>query len=173
MFSLNRRLHRATFYYMKRGFSSTSCNKSLNNIKEPTTGHSQHWASQFLSKNDDSNDNEEKQDDSNDNEEKQDDNSKKSSHDDNAFIASLFSNKAWLSPKIDWLDDLPSVEAINAKMAEIYPQFTSQFKRLREGYQKMWDFLTMEDFRKIVDEINKGAKDPTKFPEITKDAIVR
>jgi phospholipase A2 len=82
------------------------------------------------------------------------------------------SNKAWLTSKMDWLD-LPSVEDINAKMTELYPQFTSQFKHLSDGYAKMWDYLTMEDFRKLVEEIKQEEKDPRLYPEMNKDATVR
>lgn len=157
----------------RRGFSNTCSSSSPPNpIKKPPTAHSQSWTSQFLSTKS-SSDSEEKEEVKQTQEDKKSSNSNSSQQDDNAFIASLFSNKDWLSPKINWLDDLPSVEAINTKMAELYPQFTSQFKHLREGYEKMWDFLTMEDFRKLVDEINKDAKDPNKFPEISKDAVVR
>jgi phospholipase A2 len=156
MFTLKRRLNKRTVYQVKRGLSSTSCNKSPRNVTKSTC-HSQIWTTQSHSK---------KKDD-------QDDSQKESERDDNAFISSLFSDKAWLSAKIDWLDELPSVDAINAKMAQLYPHFTSQFTHLREGYKHMWDYLTMEDFRKIVDEINEEAKDPNKFPEITKDAHVR
>ncbi|GAA5812698.1 hypothetical protein MFLAVUS_006156 [Mucor flavus] len=92
---------------------------------------------------------------------------------DDKFIGSLFTDQAWLSSKMEWLEDLPTVEAINLKMLELYPQFTTQFSHLQKGYEKMWEYLTMEEFRKIVDEINKDAKDPLKFSELNNDAVVR
>lgn len=156
MFTLNRRFCKNSLYYVKRGLSTSTCNKSSQNTKK-STNNSPIWSTQFLSKNKDPND----------------DKTCTESRDDNAFIGSLFMNQTWLTGKMEWFDDLPSVEAINSKMLDLYPQFTSQFIHLREGYEKMWEYLTMEDFRKIIDEINKDAQDPTKFPELTKDAIVR
>lgn len=97
---------------------------------------------------------------------------KEQPQDDNAFIASLMSNKAWLSGKLDW-PDFPSVDAINAKIQELYPQFSSQFTHLREGYAKMWDYLTMEEFRKIVEQVKKEENDIRVYPEMAKDAVVR
>lgn len=91
---------------------------------------------------------------------------------DNAFIASLMSNKNWLTNKMEW-PELPSVDDINAKLNQLYPEFTSQFTHLHDNYQKLWDYLTMEDFRKIVDELVKEQNDPNIYPEITKDASVR
>jgi phospholipase A2 len=106
------------------------------------------------------------------NKEKEDDSKKEK--DANAFISSLFSNppnRTWFS-KLAW-PELPSVETLNKKMEELYPQFTSQFEQIREGYEHMWQFLTMEDFRKIMDEIKRDEKDPMKHPEVAKDAYVR
>lgn len=100
------------------------------------------------------------------------DTAKEQHQDDNAFIASLMSNKAWLSGKIDW-PDFPSVDAINAKIQELYPQFSSQFTHLREGYAKMWDYLTMEEFRKIVEQVKKEESDTRVYPEMARDAAVR
>ncbi|KAL9550550.1 hypothetical protein MBANPS3_004673 [Mucor bainieri] len=100
------------------------------------------------------------------------DSKKQRQEDDNAFIASLMSNKAWLSGKIDW-PDFPSVDAINAKIQELYPQFSSQFTHLREGYAKMWDYLTMEEFRKIVEQVKKEENDTRVYPEMARDAVVR
>ncbi|CEP10098.1 hypothetical protein [Parasitella parasitica] len=96
----------------------------------------------------------------------------KKQEDDNAFIASLMSNKVWLSNKMDWPEFL-SVDAINAKISELYPQFSSQFTNLREGYERMWDYLTMEDFRKIVEQVKKEESDTSVYPEMARDAAVR
>lgn len=156
MFTLNRRLCKNPLYCVKRGLSTWTCNKSSQSTKNPTN-NSPIWSTQFLSKNKDPND----------------DKASNEHRDDNAFIGSFFTNQAWLTGKMEWLEDLPSVEAINSKMLDLYPQFATQFVHLREGYEKMWEYLTMEDFRKIVDEINKDAQDPEKFPELNKDAIVR
>ncbi|KAI7892682.1 acyl transferase/acyl hydrolase/lysophospholipase [Mucor mucedo] len=156
MFTLKRCLCRNSLYYIKRELSSSTCHRasSENTKKKVTHNNSPIWSTQFLSKN-------------------KQDNDTPRADDDNAFIGSFFTNQTWLTGKMEWLDDLPSVEAINSKMLDLYPQFASQFTHLREGYEKMWEYLTMEDFRKIVDEINKDAHDATKFPELNKDAIVR
>lgn len=135
-----------SLYYIKRRLSNTTCTpkgKKPNNI-------SPKWPTPFLSTD-----------------------KQQESQDENAFIGSLFMNQSWLTGKMEWLEDLPTVDAINSKMLDLYPQFTSQFIQLREGYEKTWEYLTMEDFRKLVDEINVDAQDPTKFPELTMDAIVR
>lgn len=91
---------------------------------------------------------------------------------DNDFIASLISNKNWLTSKIEW-PELPTVNDINAKLEKMYPEFTAQFTHLHDNYEKLWDYLTMEDFRKIVDELIKEQNDPELYPEISKDATVR
>lgn len=56
------------------------------------------------------------------------------------------------------------------KLSELYPQLSVQ---LKDGYQKLWDYLTMEEFRRIVDELRKEANDVDKYAELTQDAIVR
>lgn len=133
---------------------SSNCNKtpSSSSIKRPLD-NSPLWSSQIRSKSE------------------EEDN--KQPEADDKFIGSLFTDQAWLSSKMEWLEDLPTVEAINLKMLELYPQFTTQFSHLQKGYEKMWEYLTMEEFRKIVDEINKDAKDPLKFSELNNDAMVR
>ncbi|KAI7903672.1 acyl transferase/acyl hydrolase/lysophospholipase [Cokeromyces recurvatus] len=100
--------------------------------------------------------------------------------DNNAFISFLTSNKSWLENKLPNWSELRSptteylnVDVLHAKMAEFYPHFLTQMKQLREGYEKLWCYLTMEDFRKIVEEIKTEENDPLVHPEIKKDAIVR
>ncbi|KAI8967489.1 acyl transferase/acyl hydrolase/lysophospholipase [Mycotypha africana] len=77
-----------------------------------------------------------------------------------------------LTEKLEW-PELPSVDVINAKLAELYPQFITQFSKLREGYAHLWDYLSMEEFRRIVDEVKNEMQDSKLYPEITRDAIVR
>lgn len=157
MFTVNRHIQRTTIRHFRRRITTTSCNKSTPNVNK-STGNSPSWSTQFLSKNKDND---------------EDDKKTTASKEDNEFIASLFSNKAWLSEKMDWLGELPTMEELNTKMNELYPQFTSQFTQLTDSYQKVWDYLTMEEFRALVDEINRDAKDVHKFPELAKTAIVR
>lgn len=131
---------------------SSDCNKTPGNSIKGRIDNSPLWYSQIRSKSEEDN---------------------KQPEADDKFIGSLFTDQAWLSSKMEWLEDLPTVEAINLKMLELYPQFTTQFSHLQKGYEKMWEYLTMEEFRKIVDEINKDAKDPLKFSELNNDAVVR
>lgn len=163
MLQLQRHFYKSRIHYIQRGLSATCCQQTNPKMKnhssstsKSTTSKNPLWSVPFLSKY------------TNEDEQKKD----IKEQDDNAFIASLMSNKAWLSSKIDW-PEFPSVDAINAKFAELYPQFNTQFKHLREGYEKMWDYLTMEDFRKIVEQVKKEENDIDVYPEMARDAVVR
>lgn len=68
---------------------------------------------------------------------------------------------------------LPSTEDINEKIAELYPSFTSQIEYIKQSYAYLWDFLSMEDFRHMMDEMEKEASDEKTYPEVAKDAHVR
>lgn len=68
---------------------------------------------------------------------------------------------------------LPSTEEINEKIAELYPSFTSQFEYLKQSYAYLWDFLSMEDFRHMMTEMEKEASDEKAYPEVAEDAHVR
>lgn len=153
MLRIQKRFNKATLYHLHRGLVSKSSRHNSGDTKKSKTNKTPLWCAPFIFHT------------------KEQDKENKE-QDDNAFISSLMSNKAWLTSKMDWLD-LPSVEDINAKMTELYPQFTSQFKHLSDGYAKMWDYLTMEDFRKLVEEIKQEEKDPRLYPEMNKDATVR
>ncbi|KAI8374151.1 acyl transferase/acyl hydrolase/lysophospholipase [Radiomyces spectabilis] len=87
------------------------------------------------------------------------------------FLSKLFS-RSWSIRKLEF-PDLPSVETINSTMARLYPSLTSQFKNISENYAKIWEFLTMEDFRKIFDEIEQENRNPDIHAEVAKDATVR
>ncbi|KAI9030730.1 acyl transferase/acyl hydrolase/lysophospholipase [Phycomyces nitens] len=94
----------------------------------------------------------------------------------NAFISKMFALKPTLPeiPKLNLPEPhIPSVEEINQKMNELYPTFASQFDTLRESYENFWDFLTMEDFRKLLDDIVREDQDESLYPEVGKDAMVR
>ncbi|KAL0096298.1 acyl transferase/acyl hydrolase/lysophospholipase [Phycomyces blakesleeanus] len=94
----------------------------------------------------------------------------------NDFISKMFSLKSTLPtmPKINIPEPhIPSVEEINQRMNELYPTFASQFDTLRESYEHFWDFLTMEDFRKLIDDIQREDQDGLIYPEVGEDAIVR
>lgn len=163
MLQLQRHFHKSRIHYIQRGLSATCCQQTNPKMKnrsssasKSTTSKNPLWSVPFFSKY------------TNEDEQKKD----IKEQDDNAFIASLMSNKAWLSSKIDW-PEFPSVDVINAKFAELYPQFNTQFKHLREGYEKMWDYLTMEDFRKIVEQVKKEENDIDVYPEMARDAVVR
>ena len=68
---------------------------------------------------------------------------------------------------------LPSTEEINEKIAELYPSFTNQFEYLKQSYAYLWDFLSMEDFRHMMTEMEKEASDVKAYPEVAEDAHVR
>jgi hypothetical protein len=160
MLRLQRRFSKATLYHLHRGIVSTTSRYRNSDTKESKANKlslkTPLWCAPFIFQN----------------KNKDNENDKDKEQDDNAFISSIMSNNAWLTSKMDWLD-LPSVEDINVKLNELYPQFTLQFNHLREGYAKMWDYLTMEEFRKIVEEIKLEEKDPRLYPEMNKDATVR
>lgn len=160
MLQLQRRVNKTIIYHLHRTIVSRPSGRNKGELAQPSTNKlplkNPLWSVPFIFKDKDL--------------DKDQDKSKE--EDDNAFISLLMSNKAWLTSKLHW-PDLPSVEEINVKMAELYPQFTSQFNHLREGYAQMWDYLTMEEFRKIVEEIKQEEKDPRLYPEMNKDATVR
>lgn len=175
MFRLQKHFCSSRIHYIRRGLSATCCqhysSTRMNSNKSSTTTTKSSknpllWSVPFLSSKDASS-----KDDSPPPPPPPQD-TKEQHQDDNAFIASLMSNKAWLSGKIDW-PDFPSVDAINAKIQDLYPQFSSQFTHLREGYAKMWDYLTMEEFRKIVEQVKKEENDTRVYPEMARDAVVR
>lgn len=90
------------------------------------------------------------------------------------FINTVFGSNslssAWNS--IEW-PELPSLEQVNAKLAELYPTFTSQIEALRKSYESFWDFLYMDEFRQIIEETRREDADPSLHPEISIDAYVR
>ncbi|KAI9011985.1 acyl transferase/acyl hydrolase/lysophospholipase, partial [Phycomyces nitens] len=49
----------------------------------------------------------------------------------------------------------------------------AQFEAIRESYTKFWELLSLEDFRKMVEETRKDDANPHVFPEIEQDAFVR
>lgn len=176
MFRLQKHFCSSRIHYIRRGLSATCCqhysSTRMNSNKSSTTTTKSSknpllWSVPFLSSKDASS-----KDDSPPPPPPPPQDTKEQHQDDNAFIASLMSNKAWLSGKIDW-PDFPSVDAINAKIQDLYPQFSSQFTHLREGYAKMWDYLTMEEFRKIVEQVKKEENDTRVYPEMARDAVVR
>lgn len=87
---------------------------------------------------------------------------KKRSVDD--FIGSLFSNKR------SFLPDLSPVDKIQARVAE---SFSSQIDSLQKSFDRFWEMLNMEDFRKLVDETVEEYKNAQLHPEIQRDAHVR
>ncbi|KAI9316508.1 acyl transferase/acyl hydrolase/lysophospholipase [Dichotomocladium elegans] len=80
-------------------------------------------------------------------------------------------------PSFPSLDDLnekiPTTEDINKKIAALYPSFSSQFDSLRQGYAVLWDYITMDDFRHMVADMEREFKDAVTYPEVAEDAYVR
>ncbi|KAI9271702.1 acyl transferase/acyl hydrolase/lysophospholipase [Phascolomyces articulosus] len=91
------------------------------------------------------------------------------------FISNIFNNMPeWTTP--DWITtpDIPtSLEDWTEKMTQLYPAFESQLESMRETYEQFWNFLSMDEFRKIVEESRREDLDATLHPEITLDAEVR
>ncbi|KAJ2964089.1 hypothetical protein NQZ79_g933 [Umbelopsis isabellina] len=89
-------------------------------------------------------------------------------------VDSLLSFFSSATPNIEWsTPSLPSLDNITGKMSQLYAEFPNQINSLRESYNRFWDMLTMDDFRKMIDEIREAEKDPSIHPEITRDASVR
>lgn len=90
------------------------------------------------------------------------DDPKKRSVDD--FIGSMFNSKRPFFP------DLPPVDKIPARVAE---SFSSQIDSLQKSFDRFWEMLDMEDFRRLVDETVEEYKDAQLHSEIQRDAHVR
>lgn len=86
------------------------------------------------------------------------------------FLSNLFS----IHPS----DYIPSIipttfEELQLKLSSLYPNFENQIQTIKEMYNSFWEFLSLEDFRKIVQESLEEDDDPILHPEITMDAYVR
>ncbi|GAA5799245.1 hypothetical protein HPULCUR_004655 [Helicostylum pulchrum] len=86
------------------------------------------------------------------------------------FLSNLFSQNT-----SDYLTSVipTSFEELKAKLSSIYPSFEHQIETIREMYNSFWEFLSLEDFRKIVNESLEEDDDPVLHPEIEHDAYVR
>jgi phospholipase A2 len=87
------------------------------------------------------------------------------------FLSNLFSSSSAS-------DYIPSVipqtfEELKAKMTNLYPAFENQLETIRDMYKSFWDFLSLEEFRRIVQESLEEDDDPELHPEIEQDAYVR
>lgn len=85
----------------------------------------------------------------------------------NAFITSMFSSAALK------ISETLHLSSMDEKMAELYPAFTSQFDQIRESYSKFWDFLTLGEFREMLERTAAEYRDPRCHPELAMDASVR
>ena len=75
-------------------------------------------------------------------------------------------------------NDISTIKVPNRKdfeetVVKLYPRLASQLDSMREGYVKFWDFLTMDEFRHMVEMAEKEIKDVKHHPEVGMDAIVR
>ena len=76
----------------------------------------------------------------------------------------------------DWTvttEDLPSLEELTERMTNLYPAFASQMESMRQTYEQFWNFLSMDEFRRIVEESQREDLDASLHPEIMLDAEVR
>ncbi|CEG75570.1 hypothetical protein RMATCC62417_10591 [Rhizopus microsporus] len=83
----------------------------------------------------------------------------------NNFLGNLFKNASDIVPS--------SLEEFKSKMSSLYPAFERQLENIRNMYSSFWNYLFLEDFRKIVKESMKEDTDTNLHPEIEQDAKVR
>ena len=83
----------------------------------------------------------------------------------NDFLGSLFKNASDIVPS--------TLEEFKSKMAAVYPAFERQLEAIRNMYSSFWDYLFLEDFRKIVKESLNEDDDVILHPEIQQEAFVR
>ncbi|CEG69427.1 hypothetical protein RMATCC62417_05504 [Rhizopus microsporus] len=83
----------------------------------------------------------------------------------NNFLGNLFKNASDIVPA--------SLEEFKSKMSSLYPAFERQLENIRNMYSSFWNYLFLEDFRKIVEESMKEDTDTSLHPEIEQDAKVR
>ncbi|CAO3617653.1 unnamed protein product [Mucor hiemalis] len=86
------------------------------------------------------------------------------------FLSNLFSG----NPS-DYLPDFipTSFEELKSAMASFYPSFENQIETIKEMYNSFWDFLSLEEFKNIVQESLDEDDDPELHPEIHEEAYVR
>ncbi|MBM6386402.1 MAG: hypothetical protein JSY10_20810 [Paenibacillus sp.] len=86
------------------------------------------------------------------------------------FLSNLFSQNT-----SDYLTSVipTSFEELKTKLSSLYPSFENQIETIREMYNSFWEFLSLEDFRRIVNESLEEDDDPVLHPEIEHDAYVR
>lgn len=88
------------------------------------------------------------------------------------FLSSLFNSTYSPSGYIPGF--IPtSFEELKEQMAALYPNFENQLETIRKMYNSFWEFLSLEEFRKIVKESIEEDDDPELHPEIEQDAYVR
>ncbi|KAI8081796.1 acyl transferase/acyl hydrolase/lysophospholipase, partial [Gilbertella persicaria] len=69
---------------------------------------------------------------------------------------------------------MPSTfEELKTKMSSLYPAFEHQLEVIRDMYKSFWEFLSLEEFKAIVQESLKEDDDPELHPEIEWEAHVR
>ncbi|CAO3686102.1 unnamed protein product [Rhizopus stolonifer] len=81
------------------------------------------------------------------------------------FLSRLFQNASDIVPS--------TLEDIKEKMRLLYPAFERQLESLQKMYSSFWDYLFLEDFKKIVKESLEEDDDVMLHPEIEQDAQVR
>ncbi|KAI9266029.1 acyl transferase/acyl hydrolase/lysophospholipase [Sporodiniella umbellata] len=86
-------------------------------------------------------------------------------NDEDPFLSSLFQKSSTWFP-----EKMPSVEEFHSKLTQLYPALAQQ---LQEGYEKLGDYLSNEDFRKRLEELGKESTNVKRHPELSWDAEVR
>ncbi|KAI8379657.1 acyl transferase/acyl hydrolase/lysophospholipase [Radiomyces spectabilis] len=93
-------------------------------------------------------------------------------NDTNELIGKLFSldYSFSLSTVSLGMPELPSVTDVNDRLYDVY---VSQLENLREMYLRCWEILSLQDFRKLVEETRLEDQDASVHPEVEWDAYVR
>lgn len=88
------------------------------------------------------------------------------------FISRLFGDTRLTLPSFS--QQFPSLQAmVNEKIAQVHPTLVAHLEQLEKSYETFWEFLTVDDFRRVKDEIERESCDPSVYEELNWDASVR
>lgn len=62
---------------------------------------------------------------------------------------------------------------VDSALEDLYPKFERQIENLKESYTWFWNFLSLDEFRAVIDETRKEDADASLNPEIEWEARVR
>ncbi|KAI9273032.1 acyl transferase/acyl hydrolase/lysophospholipase [Phascolomyces articulosus] len=85
------------------------------------------------------------------------------------LISQVFSTGDGNTPSIK----IPNRKDFEETVEKLYPGLAAQLNTMRESYARFWDFLTMDEFRQMVEMAEKETMDTKCHPEVALDATVR